>query len=127
MFLAAVAHLYAFSYRPFVDPEAEQIPCCESFLSMWDVSDVHRDIRDHIRVVGSTVKRKVTRKGGTTAVPIVEDERTRLIDSGLASSSRPLEQPNSGLPSSQYQTLENSNENSADEADIQSKRNFIQF
>uniref|UniRef100_T1JIJ2 Transmembrane protein 184C n=1 Tax=Strigamia maritima TaxID=126957 RepID=T1JIJ2_STRMM len=96
MFLAAIAHLYAFSYRPYVDPEAEQVPCCDSFWSMWDVSDVHRDIKDHIRVVGSTVKRQVTRIRTSESV---EDERTRLISSGPH---RALEQPGS---TSHYQSL----------------------
>ncbi|XP_023234329.1 transmembrane protein 184C-like [Centruroides sculpturatus] len=62
MFLAAVAHYFAFSHRPFVDLAAAQAPCCASFLSMWDVSDVTHDVSEHIRHVGNKVKRTVSGK-----------------------------------------------------------------
>lgn len=57
MFLAAVAHHYSFSYKPFVphkeDREiADVLGCWDAFTAMWDVSDVHRDLREHIGVVG---------------------------------------------------------------------------
>lgn len=62
MFLAAIAHYFAFSYRPYVDLAAAQVPCCSSFLSMWDVSDVTQDVSEHIRHVGNKVKRTVTNR-----------------------------------------------------------------
>ncbi len=42
MFIAAVAHHWSFSYRPYVDYAQEQHGCCFAFLHMWDVSDVRR-------------------------------------------------------------------------------------
>ena len=51
MFIAAVAHHYAFSYKPYVDPEYESTNCCHAFLLIWDVSDVRSDIREHVHVV----------------------------------------------------------------------------
>ena len=51
MFLAAIAHHYAFSYKAYVDMAAEQPNCCESFLQMWDVSDVKKDLEEHIGVM----------------------------------------------------------------------------
>lgn len=89
MFLAAVAHLYAFSHHPYIDPDAEQIACCDSFLSMLDVSDVQQDIQDHIRAVGSTVRRKVIRK--SSAIPSSSNERTRLLDPLDAGTSQSLD------------------------------------
>jgi len=57
MFLAAVAHHYSFSYKPFVPRKEDQdiadvLGCWDAFTAMWDVSDVHRDLREHIGVVG---------------------------------------------------------------------------
>ncbi|XP_076340399.1 transmembrane protein 184C isoform X2 [Tachypleus tridentatus] len=62
MFLASVAHYFAFSHIPFIDLAAEQVPCCMSFMSMWDVSDVTHDVSEHIRHVGKTVRQSVSRK-----------------------------------------------------------------
>ena len=59
MFLAAVAHHYTFSYRPYVDMAQDQQGCCFAFLNMWDVSDVRRDLTEHFNVVGSSVRRRV--------------------------------------------------------------------
>jgi hypothetical protein len=55
MFLAAIAHHYAFSYKPYVNLAAAQPPCCKNFLSMWDVSDVRQDVSEHIGVISQTV------------------------------------------------------------------------
>ena len=51
MFIAAIAHYYCFSYKPYVNLAAAQEPCCSSFLEMWDVSDVREDVRENIGVV----------------------------------------------------------------------------
>lgn len=52
MFLAAIAHHYSFSYKPYMSPENPSPSCLGSFLAMWDVSDVKRDISEHLGVVG---------------------------------------------------------------------------
>lgn len=52
MFIAAIAHHYSFSYKPFVSPLNPSPSCLGSFLAMWDVSDVKRDISEHLGVVG---------------------------------------------------------------------------
>ena len=52
MFLAAIAHHYAFSYKAYVDLAAEQPNCCQSFCQMWDVSDVKDDVHEHFGVMG---------------------------------------------------------------------------
>lgn len=51
MFLAAIAHHYTFSYKPYVQ-EAEEGSCFDSFLAMWDVSDIRDDISEQVRHVG---------------------------------------------------------------------------
>ncbi|XP_040274457.1 transmembrane protein 184C [Bufo bufo] len=54
MFLAAIAHHFSFSYKPYVQ-EAEEGSCFDSFLAMWDVSDIRADISEQVRNVGRTV------------------------------------------------------------------------
>lgn len=49
--MAAVAHHYSFSYLPYLRPGSNQ-NCCRAFLAMWDVSDVGRDIQEHLGIVG---------------------------------------------------------------------------
>lgn len=51
MFIAAVAHHYAFSYKPYIDEEYQTGNCCHTFLLIWDISDVRSDIREHVYVV----------------------------------------------------------------------------
>jgi len=52
MFIAAVAHVYVFSHEPYITEETRaNAPCCESFMSMWDVSDMRDDVYEHMRVV----------------------------------------------------------------------------
>ncbi|KAL3878359.1 hypothetical protein ACJMK2_030720 [Sinanodonta woodiana] len=60
MFLAAVIHYFAFSHKPFIDPDADQAECFKSFASMWNVSDVRDDVVEHVKVIGTTVKKTVT-------------------------------------------------------------------
>lgn len=50
MCMAAIAHHYSFSSAPYVQ-SGENQSCCRSFLAMWDVSDMHRDIQEHIGIV----------------------------------------------------------------------------
>ncbi|CAO2629184.1 Transmembrane protein 184C [Lemmus lemmus] len=55
MFFAAIAHHYSFSYKPYVQ-EAEEGSCFDSFLAMWDVSDIRDDISEQVRRVGRTMR-----------------------------------------------------------------------
>ncbi|MBN3287194.1 T184C protein, partial [Polyodon spathula] len=43
-----------FTYKPYVQ-EAEEGSCFDSFLAMWDVSDIRADISEQVRNVGRTV------------------------------------------------------------------------
>lgn len=52
MFTAAVAHHYSFSYKPYARPGIH-LSCCQSFMAMWDISDVQRDIQEHLGIVGN--------------------------------------------------------------------------
>lgn len=51
MCLAAIAHHYSFSYEQFVQPNQVNQSWFRSFLAMWDVSDVQRDIQEHLGIV----------------------------------------------------------------------------
>uniref|UniRef100_A0A8C8FA21 Transmembrane protein 184C n=1 Tax=Oncorhynchus tshawytscha TaxID=74940 RepID=A0A8C8FA21_ONCTS len=48
MFLAAIAHHFSFTYKPYIQ-EAEEGSCFDSFLAMWDISDVRADISEQVR------------------------------------------------------------------------------
>lgn len=61
MFVFAIAHYYVFSHEPYVDPSSPPPPCCASFVSMWDVSDVRDDLVQHVQSVGNTVRGTVVR------------------------------------------------------------------
>lgn len=80
MFLAAVAHHFSFSYRPYIDLAQQQYGCCFAFLHMWDVSDVRRDFAEHIYVIRSSVSRKV-RFGRFQRETTRSDERSALLAS----------------------------------------------
>ncbi|XP_058049928.1 transmembrane protein 184C isoform X2 [Ahaetulla prasina] len=54
MFFAAIAHHYSFTYKPYVQ-EAEEGSCFDSFLAMWDISDIRADVTEQVRNVGRTV------------------------------------------------------------------------
>ncbi|KAL0273038.1 UNVERIFIED_CONTAM: hypothetical protein PYX00_005814 [Menopon gallinae] len=70
MFLAAIAHHYSFSYKPFIPRKMDSggvedtLGCWDAFAAMWDVSDVHRDLREHIGVVGSSLSRTIRGQHG---------------------------------------------------------------
>lgn len=51
MFLAAIAHHFSFTYKPYIQ-EAEEGSCFDSFMAMWDISDVRADISEQVRNVG---------------------------------------------------------------------------
>lgn len=52
MFLCAVGLAYSFSHHPFIDNGALHEDCFRSFLSMWDVRDMGKDVVDHARYLG---------------------------------------------------------------------------
>lgn len=52
MCMAAIAHHYSFSYKPYVRPGSSQ-SCWAAFFAMLDVSDVQRDIQEHLGIVGT--------------------------------------------------------------------------
>lgn len=79
MFLAAVAHHYSFSYKPYVNPELENTTCCSAFLAMLDVSDVQRDIREHLEVVGSSLSRRIRGRGMYEYAAGSATESSRLL------------------------------------------------
>lgn len=105
MFLAAVAHHFSFSYRPYVDLAHDQHGCCFAFLHMWDVSDVRRDFAEHIHVIRSTVRRRVgggQRQSRSTG----KDEEKRALLRPIASENNSLHSP--VTPNNGYQTMSDS-------------------
>lgn len=55
MFLAAIAHHISFTYKPYIQ-EAEEGSCFDSFMAMWDISDVRADISEQVRNVGRCLR-----------------------------------------------------------------------
>jgi hypothetical protein len=51
MFLAAIAHHFSFTYKPYI-LDGDEGSCFDSFLAMWDISDVRADISEQVRNVG---------------------------------------------------------------------------
>lgn len=63
MFIAAIAHYFVFSHKPFINPAAAQVPCLDSCLKMLDVRDVGGDVREQMDIFQSNVRsnvRKIT-------------------------------------------------------------------
>ncbi|MCL4122613.1 UNVERIFIED_CONTAM: hypothetical protein GTU68_056096, partial [Idotea baltica] len=87
MFIAAVGHRYAFSYKPYVDPDYMGANCCHAFLLIWDISDVRSDIREHVHIVSQGMTRSLSSRGKVSKWPGTPrdgeggrgSERTRLI------------------------------------------------
>lgn len=52
MFLAAIAHKYSFSHQPYKEGILQHQSLCETLMAMWDLRDVHDNIREHFTVVG---------------------------------------------------------------------------
>lgn len=59
MCMAAIAHHYSFSYKPYIRSGLSSQSCCGAFLGMFDVSDVQRDITEHLGIVGSSISRRL--------------------------------------------------------------------
>lgn len=47
MLVAAIAHYFVFSHKPFVDRAAAQVPCVTSCLRMLDIRDIYGDVKEH--------------------------------------------------------------------------------
>uniref|UniRef100_W5LK07 Transmembrane protein 184C n=1 Tax=Astyanax mexicanus TaxID=7994 RepID=W5LK07_ASTMX len=87
MFLAAIAHHFSFTYKPYIQ-EAEEGSCFDSFLAMWDISDIRADISEQVRNVGRTVMGRPRKSYFSEEAE--EDEHTGLLsDPGLDASSTP--------------------------------------
>ncbi|XP_050300059.1 transmembrane protein 184C [Anthonomus grandis grandis] len=78
MCLAAIAHHYSFSYKPYVKPGTRPQSCCSSFLAMWDISDVGRDVQEHLSIVTSSISRTI-RGRSTYSIPRGSDEYQNLM------------------------------------------------
>ncbi|XP_074621268.1 transmembrane protein 184C-like isoform X2 [Acropora palmata] len=87
MFIFAIAHYYVFSHDPYIDRSSPPPPCCASFVSMWDVSDVRDDLVQHVQSVGNTVKGTVVRnKRKIEATGALQDpEETPLLSNEISS------------------------------------------
>lgn len=101
MFLAAIAHHFSFTYKPYIQ-EAEEGSCFESFMAMWDISDVRADISEQVRNVGRTVMGRPRKFYFTEAQN--DSERSGLLSSGsqdaiAEAASNPVS------PNGQYQGL----------------------
>nr|XP_013807014.1 PREDICTED: transmembrane protein 184C [Apteryx mantelli mantelli] len=93
MFLAAIAHHYSFSYKPYVQ-EAEEGSCFDSFLAMWDISDIRADISEQVRNVGRTVL------GQPRKIFFAEDHEQNEHTSLLSSSTQDPISDAASMPSS---------------------------
>ncbi|CAH0560433.1 unnamed protein product [Brassicogethes aeneus] len=78
MCLAAIAHHYSFSYEPYARPDYRTQNCCGAFLAMWDISDVQRDISEHLGIVGSSISRRFRGRSMYT-IPRGNDEYAGLV------------------------------------------------
>lgn len=63
MFFAALAHHFSFGVFPYIDPSAPSSDCCYSWWAMWDVSDMRRDLLEHIQHVGYGIRHIGVSKG----------------------------------------------------------------
>lgn len=70
MFLAAIAHHFSFTYKPYIQ-EAEEISCFDSFMAMWDISDVRADISEQVRNVGRCLPRGRVRDSNEAMMLII--------------------------------------------------------
>ncbi|XP_033218476.1 transmembrane protein 184C-like [Belonocnema kinseyi] len=88
MFMAAVAHHYSFSYKPYVNLAQSQA-WWDAFRAMWDVSDVHNDIKEHLGVVGSSLSRRIRGRSVYQEPCGNANERTSLLPETQTSRSAP--------------------------------------
>ncbi|KAJ0006092.1 hypothetical protein NQD34_013365 [Periophthalmus magnuspinnatus] len=87
MFLAAIAHHYTFTYKPYVQAriEAEEGSCFDSFLAMWDFSDIRADVSEQVRNVGRTFLGRPNKMYFGSAARPEHTEHTGLLTSSSSS------------------------------------------
>ncbi|KAL8609176.1 hypothetical protein ACOMHN_062417 [Nucella lapillus] len=86
MFVAALAHCYAFPHQPFAEGVGERGNCCTNCLSMWDVSDVRDDVIDHARYIGRGVQKQLIRG---RSMEFDSTEMTPLLSSATTATNPP--------------------------------------
>jgi hypothetical protein len=55
---------------------------------MWDVSDVHNDIKEHLGVVGSSLSRRIRGRGSYQQTWSSANERTSLLPEALLATAK---------------------------------------
>ncbi|KAM7394426.1 hypothetical protein PAMP_021231 [Pampus punctatissimus] len=101
MFLAAIAHHFSFTYKPYIQ-EAEEVSCFDSFMAMWDISDVRADISEQVRNVGRTVMGRPRKSYFSEAQS--DGERSGLLSSSSQDAITEVAS-NPVSPNGQYQGL----------------------
>ncbi|XP_062414297.1 transmembrane protein 184C-like isoform X1 [Pungitius pungitius] len=97
MFLAAIAHHYTFTYKPYVQ-EAEEGSCFDSFLAMWDFSDIRADVTEQVRHAGRTLLGRPNKMYFGPASQPEHTEHTGLLTA--SSSQDPVAAATTSMPSS---------------------------
>ncbi|KAJ8676522.1 hypothetical protein QAD02_012309 [Eretmocerus hayati] len=106
MFLAAVAHHYSFSYKPFVNLAQNQA-WWEAFRQMCDISDVHNDIKEHLGVVGSTLTRRIRgRNDYQQSWSGVNEKTSLLLTDTIAATAARSSNPGDSFSSSHSECIE---------------------
>lgn len=102
MFLAAIAHYYSFSHRPYMDMAADHGNCCESFVTMWDVRDVRDDVIDHARYISHSVKKTLSRNKlsttSTECTPLLASPDSSVMSNPDRSSIQLVMEPRLQVP-----------------------------
>jgi len=79
MLIAAIAHVFVFSHKPFVDYSQGTNPMVYNFSRMIDFSDERHDINDHLRHLKTQVKSVFHTNRGDPYQAIEEDTNAPLI------------------------------------------------
>nr|XP_046908871.1 transmembrane protein 184C-like [Dermatophagoides farinae] len=56
MLIAAIAHIFVFSHKPFIDEQRRSNPMFYSFSRIVDMTDERTDVADHFRQIGNRMK-----------------------------------------------------------------------
>lgn len=104
MFLAAIAHHYTFTYKPYVQ-EAEEGSCFDSFLAMWDFSDIRADVTEQVRHVGRTFLGRPNKMYFGASTQPEHTEHTSLLASQDPVAVATTSMPSSPSSSGRYQGL----------------------
>uniref|UniRef100_A0A8C5N5S9 Transmembrane protein 184C-like n=1 Tax=Gouania willdenowi TaxID=441366 RepID=A0A8C5N5S9_GOUWI len=102
MFVAAIAHHYTFTYKPYVQ-EAEEGSCFDSFLAMWDFSDIRADVTEQVRHVGRTLIGRTNKY--FTAAPPEHSEHSGLLSAASLDAVATTSAPASPSARGRYQGL----------------------